>query len=48
MSFPGVRLRESHGGGDPSWYVMRELLGVPTDLEEAQEPEASPLTKLSV
>lgn len=48
MSFPGVQLRESRGGGDPTWDGIRELLDAPAGLEEVQEPEASPLTKVSV
>lgn len=48
VSSPGGQLRESHGGGDASWDGIRELLGAPAGLDEVQEPEASPLTKLLV
>lgn len=40
-SFPGAQLKESHGGGDPSWDGIQELLGAPAGLDEVQEPEAS-------
>lgn len=47
-SFPGAQLKESHGGGVPSWDGIQELLDAPAGLDEVQEPEASPLTELLV